>query len=182
MEKTSAVGLFSSQLISFIILETVLCFFTRFIKFSRRYFSSVSRSSKPPNNNILREDPRATEMFIRREEVELVVEKMGLIMGGAGDDGDQQKLNEFMRAEEVAAMFEEKEPSLEEVKEAFDVFDENGDGFVDAGELQRLLWKLGFKEGVGLDACRKMIGAHTENGDGKMDFGDFVKFMESSFC
>ncbi|KAK8934305.1 putative calcium-binding protein CML30 [Platanthera zijinensis] len=138
MEKTSAVGLFSSQLISFIILEAVLCFFTRFIKFSRRYFSSVSRSSKPPNNSILKEEPRAevTEMFIGREEVELVVEKMGLMMGGAGDDGDRQKLKEFMRAEEVAAMFEEKEPSLEEVKEAFDVFDENGDGLLMQGSCR----------------------------------------------
>ncbi|KAK9188953.1 hypothetical protein WN944_020358 [Citrus x changshan-huyou] len=80
-----------------------------------------------------------------------------------------------------ALLFEEKEPSLEEVKDAFDVFDENKDGFIDALELQRVLCILGMKEGFQLENCKKMIKTFDENGDGSIDFKEFVKFMESSF-
>ncbi|ESR56647.1 hypothetical protein CICLE_v10024475mg, partial [Citrus x clementina] len=82
---------------------------------------------------------------------------------------------------ELSRLFEEKEPSLEEVKDAFDVFDENKDGFIDALELQRVLCILGMKEGFQLENCKKMIKTFDENGDGSIDFKEFVKFMESSF-
>ncbi|KAL0912537.1 hypothetical protein M5K25_018516 [Dendrobium thyrsiflorum] len=172
MEKS----LLSMELVSFIILETIISFFARFLKLSKRYFSFPSRFSKTTKSQLRAEE---AEMIITREEVELVMERMGLIK--RGNEESEQKLKEFMLEEEVVAMFHEKEPSLEEVKEAFAVFDENCDGFVDAGELQRVLWKLGF-ERTGLDSCMEMIGAYDENGDGKIDFGEFVKFMESSLC
>ncbi|XP_020571639.1 probable calcium-binding protein CML30 [Phalaenopsis equestris] len=175
MEKS----LLSSELISFIILEAIISFYFRFVKLSKRLFFSF-RSSKAIKGQLRAEEARAEdEMVIMREEVELVLNRMGMKMNG-NEDADQ-KLKEFLGMEEVEAMFDEKEPSLEEVKEAFAVFDENGDGFVDAGELQRVLWKLGL-ERVGLDSCVVMIGEHDVNGDGKIDFGEFVKFMESSFC
>lgn len=174
MEKS----LLSSELISFIILETIISLFTRFLKFSKRYFSFSFHSSKATKSQLRKEEVRAeAQVLIMREEVELVMERMGLKM--TGNEESEPKLKEVMGMEEVVAMFDEMEPSLEEVKEAFAVFDENGDGFVDVVELQRVLWKLGF-ERMGLDSCREMIGAHDENGDGKMDFGEFVKFMESS--
>ncbi|PKU74757.1 probable calcium-binding protein CML45 [Dendrobium catenatum] len=176
MEKS----LLSTELVGFIILETIISFFARFLKLSKRYFSFPSRFSKTTKSQLRAEEERAeAEKLITREEVELVMERMGLMM--RGNEEGEQKLKEFMLEEEVVAMFDEKEPSLEEVKEAFAVFDENCDGFVDAGELQRVLWKLGF-ERTGLDSCMEMIGAYDENGDGKIDFGEFVKFMESSFC
>ncbi|WOK93590.1 hypothetical protein Cni_G02290 [Canna indica] len=67
-------------------------------------------------------------------------------------------------------MFDEKEPSLEEER----------DGFIDIAELHRVLPKLGFQEVMALDMCRQMIAAYDENGDGRIDFDEFVKFMESS--
>ncbi|KAK9200666.1 hypothetical protein WN944_015864 [Citrus x changshan-huyou] len=82
---------------------------------------------------------------------------------------------------ELSWLFEEKEPSLEQVKEAFDVFDENKDGFIDAMELQRVLCILCLKEGFELENCKKMIKTFDENGDGRIYFKEFVKFMETSF-
>ena len=79
-------------------------------------------------------------------------------------------------------MFEDQEPSLEEVKQAFDVFDENKDGFIDARELQRVLYILGLKEARELENCKKMIRNFDENQDGRIDFNEFVKIMENSFC
>ncbi|GFY84903.1 calcium-binding EF-hand family protein [Actinidia rufa] len=95
------------------------------------------------------------------------------------EDGDLCKED----VEEVmTSLFEEKEPGLNEVKEAFDVFDENRDGFLDAGELQRVLCNLGFKDGLDIEKCRRMIDAFDDNGDGTIDFTEFVKLVEKMFC
>ncbi|KAH6836260.1 hypothetical protein C2S53_001126 [Perilla frutescens var. hirtella] len=54
-------------------------------------------------------------------------------------------------------IFEKREPSLDEVREAFDVFDDNIDGFIDENELQRVVYALGPKEGLKVESCRRMI-------------------------
>nr|GMC50676.1 probable calcium-binding protein CML30 [Ipomoea batatas] len=82
--------------------------------------------------------------------------------------------------EEVLHLFEESEPSVAEIKEAFDVFDENGDGFIDEKEVERILCRMGFSE-VSQEDCRKMIMAYDDNKDGKIDFREFLKLMEHSF-
>ncbi|GFY82980.1 calcium-binding EF-hand family protein [Actinidia rufa] len=82
----------------------------------------------------------------------------------------------------MTSLFEEKEPGLDEVKEAFDVFDENRDGFLDAREIQRVLYNLGFKDGLEIERCKRMIDAFDDNGDGRIDFKEFVKLMENMFC
>ncbi|CAK9162932.1 unnamed protein product [Ilex paraguariensis] len=112
-----------------------------------------------------------------REEVEMVMGKLGICCHLEGE-----KIQEKLGPDDLSNLFEEKEPSLEEVKEAFDVFDENGDGFIDERELQRILCALGLKEGLAVENCRMMIRVFDENGDDKIDFNEFVKIMENSFC
>ncbi|XP_057481135.1 probable calcium-binding protein CML46 [Actinidia eriantha] len=111
-----------------------------------------------------------------REEVEVVMGKLGISCSPEGG-----KFQERLGSDDLSNLFEEKEPSLEEVKEAFNVFDEDRDGFIDAKELQSVLCGLGFKEGLEMQRCRSMIAAFDENGDGRIDFTEFVKFMESTF-
>ncbi|KAG0499641.1 hypothetical protein HPP92_003917 [Vanilla planifolia] len=184
MENISESSAFSSELLLIFFLETIFSTFNRFRKQSRRLLSFFSPPSRLPVEQAAlkkqnREEERTEKLIVRREDVEVVMERMGL----RGINGDGELLKEFMGPEELSAMFEDEEPSLEEVKEAFAVFDENGDGFVDAWELQRVLCKMGFAKGiVGFDSCEEMIKAHDVNGDGKIDFGEFVKLMESSFC
>ncbi|XP_064966419.1 probable calcium-binding protein CML45 [Musa acuminata AAA Group] len=82
-----------------------------------------------------------------REDVEMVMDVRGLRC-------NREVLLEPPRevsSDELSSLFEE-EPSLEEVKETFHVFDQKGDGFIDALELQRVLTALGFVEGLELDA------------------------------
>ncbi|KAH0703540.1 probable calcium-binding protein CML30 [Solanum tuberosum] len=81
---------------------------------------------------------------------------------------------------EVSSLFDEVEPSFEEIKEAFDVFDENGDGYIDASELMKLIWRMGLSE-FSMNDCKKMIMAFDENRDGKIEFSEFLKLMEQSF-
>ncbi|CAN1189114.1 Probable calcium-binding protein CML46 [Linum perenne] len=60
---------------------------------------------------------------------------------------------------QILELFDEEEPSLGEIKEAFDV---NRDGFIGEAELQRVMFQLGMKEGVQIDSCRKMIKAFDQ--------------------
>uniref|UniRef100_A0A7N2L012 EF-hand domain-containing protein n=2 Tax=Quercus lobata TaxID=97700 RepID=A0A7N2L012_QUELO len=110
---------------------------------------------------------------LSRGDVETIMKRLGICCSPEDDE-----LQVRFSSKELSELFDEKEPSLEEVKEAFDVFDENRDGFIDARELQRVLRNLGLKEGEELHNCEKMIRAFNENGDGRIDFNGFVKFME----
>ncbi|XP_020579837.1 probable calcium-binding protein CML30 [Phalaenopsis equestris] len=179
MEKKPASSLLSSELIAILILQFFVSCFVRLLKISSSFLSLPYRSrihieQAEPKRHLKEAIRTEQEILVCREDAELVMKKMGLI-------GEDEKLKEFVVSEEVVSMFEEKEPSLEEVREAFAVFDENGDGFVEAGELQRVLCKFGFVREVGLDLCKVMILLHDEDGDGRIDFSEFVKLMESSF-
>lgn len=115
----------------------------------------------------------AGEVTISREDVvEVIMPRLGLRC-------DLKREKSELSAGEIRRMFEEEEASMEEVKEAFDVFDENQDGFIDAQELQRVLSMLGFKEATEIQRCSLMIKAFDQNGDGKIDLDEFSGFMEN---
>ncbi|XP_028780497.1 probable calcium-binding protein CML45 [Neltuma alba] len=113
---------------------------------------------------------------LERDEVKMVMEKLGLFCSP-----ESEELDDRYGSGEISGMFQEEEPSLEEVKQAFDVFDESRDGFIDGRELQRVLCILGLKEATELEDCQKMIANFDENGDGRIDFHEFVRIMENSF-
>lgn len=158
-------------------------FFSRSISFLRSRFSFCSSSelwaerksqgfevpSRPLSQNVKVDDGSC----LRRDEMEAVMERLGIFCHLEGE-----KLQERLRPDDVSGLFEEKEPSLEELNEAFLVYDVNKDGFIDASELQRVLRLLGFRQGTGIEDCKKMIRSYDENGDGRIDFKEFVKFTE----
>lgn len=117
------------------------------------------------------------EDTLTRVDAEIIMKRLELFCSTEGEG-----IQEWLNSGEPSALFDEKEPSLGEVKEAFDVFDGNRDGFIDAGELQRVLCILGLKEGEELQNCKKMINTANENRDERIDFNDFVKLMENSLC
>ncbi|RDX99201.1 putative calcium-binding protein CML45, partial [Mucuna pruriens] len=109
------------------------------------------------------------------EDVVLVMEKLGMNVQCDGDDG----IEEFGE-KEIWELFEDEEDvTLSEVEQAFDVFDQNKDGFIEARELRRVLSCLGL--GKDLMECQKMINAVDQNGDELIDRNEFVRIMEQSF-
>ncbi|CAH9134745.1 unnamed protein product [Cuscuta epithymum] len=68
-----------------------------------------------------------------------------------------------------------------EMKEAFKVFDEDGDGFISARELEAVLGKLGLIEkGRGeIGRVEEMISSVDQNRDGVVDFAEFKGMMRS---
>ncbi|KAF8390140.1 hypothetical protein HHK36_024662 [Tetracentron sinense] len=175
MEKTSPTG--------FVRIEELFLYFEYFLQSPLDLISSASKiwsENKHPNSELsngqLCFHEKGDDGKLYNGDVEIVMEKLGMFC-----DPDGEKIQESLGLDELSAMFEEKEPSMEEVKEAFDVFDENRDGFIDAWELQRVLCSLGFREGSKVEECKSMIGAFDGNGDGRIDFTEFVKFMDNDF-
>ncbi|CAI9768437.1 unnamed protein product [Fraxinus pennsylvanica] len=64
-----------------------------------------------------------------------------------------------------------------DLSEAFKVFDEDGDGYISARELQVVLGKLGLQEGGEIDKVEQMISSVDSNHDGRVDFFEFKNMM-----
>lgn len=140
------------------------------------------KSQDSGRSMLLEQKNKHEERGICRGDAEVVFRSLGLLSHPPREQEESARSEERLDCNDVFDLFEEKEPSEEEVRAAFDVFDENQDGFVDARELQRVLLALGLREGAELENCRRMINAAGEDGDGKIDFNEFIKFMDSIFC
>ncbi|KZV32918.1 hypothetical protein F511_01429 [Dorcoceras hygrometricum] len=117
---------------------------------------------------------RRVDETLSSKDLEMVLTRLGLHY--ASDGGI---LPSRLDGNDIEALFESRGPCLDEVKEAFDVFDKNKDGFIEASELCQVLCDLGWDEGSRMEDCRRMIGAFDENGDGRIDFEEFISFMQN---
>lgn len=105
-------------------------------------------------------------------EMNAMMSGVGMVFGVEGING-----NSSVGAEDAVTLFEEEEPSLDEIEETFRVFDVNKDGFIDASELCRVV--SNFRGRCDVEECHRMIRAFDTNGDGLIDFHEFLKFMEN---
>ncbi|KAL5213834.1 hypothetical protein ABZP36_002986 [Zizania latifolia] len=69
---------------------------------------------------------------------------------------------------------EEKEEEDGDMRKAFWVFDANGDGYITVDELGAVLASLGLKQGHTVEECRCMISQVDSDGDGRVDFHEFL--------
>ena len=67
------------------------------------------------------------------------------------------------------------ERQMQELREAFDLFDTDGSGMIETKELQVALRALGFDSKK--DKVRKMIADIDLDGSGTIDFNEFVEMM-----
>ncbi|KAM3346291.1 hypothetical protein ACQJBY_020713 [Aegilops geniculata] len=62
-----------------------------------------------------------------------------------------------------------------ELRDAFDIYDINGDGRISVAELSKVLARIG--EGCSTEDCEKMIASVDVDGDGCVGFEEFKKMM-----
>ncbi|KAF5742736.1 hypothetical protein HS088_TW09G00796 [Tripterygium wilfordii] len=67
----------------------------------------------------------------------------------------------------------------EDMMEAFNVFDQNGDGFITVDELRSVLGSLGLKQGKCVENCKKMIMKVDVDGDGMVNYKEFKQMMKA---
>ncbi|KAF8008140.1 hypothetical protein BT93_K1970 [Corymbia citriodora subsp. variegata] len=65
----------------------------------------------------------------------------------------------------------------EELKEAFKVFDKDQDGYISPSELRHVMINLGEK--LTEEEVQQMISEADMDGDGQVDFEEFVKLMST---
>ncbi|KAF8093955.1 hypothetical protein N665_0373s0012 [Sinapis alba] len=66
----------------------------------------------------------------------------------------------------------------EDMKEAFNVFDQDRDGFITGEELKSVMGSLGLKQGKTLEDCKKMIMQVDVDGDGRVNYKEFIQMMK----
>ncbi|WVZ04351.1 hypothetical protein V8G54_025157 [Vigna mungo] len=72
----------------------------------------------------------------------------------------------------------EERDDEEDMREAFNVFDQNRDGFITVDELRAVLASLGLQQGRSLEECRKMIVKVDVDGDGMVNYKEFRQMMK----
>ncbi|KAK2660662.1 hypothetical protein Ddye_007195 [Dipteronia dyeriana] len=121
---------------------------------------------------------------IKKEKARRVVENLGLMYseeeksrfdlpaGGVDEEGEEEVV-----VEEVLVEMQEKSRRDELLREAFKIFDEDGNGYIDATELKRVLQCLGLDKGWDMLELQMMLKVVDLNLDGKVDFGEFELMM-----
>ncbi|KAF4356895.1 hypothetical protein F8388_003190 [Cannabis sativa] len=112
---------------------------------------------------------------LRFEDFVLLHQSLNDTYFGCDDSNIGEFENEEMNLEKNEKMSQEES----DLSEAFKVFDEDGDGYISAQELQVVLGKLGFDEGNEIDRVEKMIISVDRNHDGRVDFFEFKDMMRS---
>ncbi|XP_056162276.1 probable calcium-binding protein CML17 [Syzygium oleosum] len=143
----------------------------------RRVFATFDRNGDGHiTREELRESLRGLRISVSDAEVEEAVTGSDANGDGRIDLDEFCGLLESMSAVEKAGGGGDGDGEAE-LKEAFDVFDRDGDGVITVEELGRVLSSLGMSEGKRAEACEEMIRKVDVDGDGMVNFDEFKRMM-----
>ncbi|XP_057963030.1 probable calcium-binding protein CML25 [Malania oleifera] len=168
----------------------------------RSFFSRKKKSNSSANNTPVGSGSESASLRSHIEELELVFKKfdvngdgkissseLGSIMGSLGQPSSEEEvhkmivefdadgdgcidLDEFIELNTKGVDFDE---ALENLKDAFSVYDIDGNGSISAEELQEVMRSLG--DDCSIAECRKMISGADCDGDGTISFEEFKIMM-----
>ncbi|XP_010494470.1 PREDICTED: probable calcium-binding protein CML43 [Camelina sativa] len=162
---------------------------------------SSSFRLRSPSLNALRLH-RVFDLFDKNKDGFITVEELSQALSRLGLDADFSDLKTTidsyikpdktgLRFDDFAALHKTLDESFfggegsccdgspeSDLEEAFNVFDEDGDGFISAFELQKVLKKLGLPEAGEIEQVEKMIVSVDINHDGRVDFFEFKNMMQ----
>ncbi|XP_074372479.1 putative calcium-binding protein CML17 [Apium graveolens] len=164
-------------------LSKLELFFNIFLSFISAAWNVVTFNSNCTSSQIcIYNENSAKKASVGREDIRMVMNRLGISC-----DVD---IDKFSNVEDVLALMDDDNGGdendcvigLEDVRDAFDVFDINKDGFIDEMELQRVLNALNIpQEDSTFVQCRRMINKFDENGDGFIDFEEFFSLISNCF-
>jgi len=101
-------------------------------------------------------------------------EEMLELMKAADTDGSGTiNYTEFIAATMDTSLYNREE----NLRTAFQMFDTDNSGKIDINEVTQLLGGEQFKESVDMDQVTNMIKEVDDNGDGEIDFEEFLVMM-----
>jgi len=137
----------------------------------------------------IRELREAFQYFDDNNDGEISTQKIGKVMNKVGLEVNEDELNDIMHDldadgdghmdfDEFVVMMDRRMSigsQLDEMRVTFSFFDKNGDGKIDCNELKEVLSKLG--EDISEKDVRDMVQEADTNGDGYIDFPEFMQMM-----
>lgn len=108
------------------------------------------------------------------EELDAMVREVDCDKDGFIDVQEFVQLNKL-----VSEVTEGEDEETKFMQEAFHVFDIDGDGYICAGELYRVLSGLG-EAGLTVEQCGTMIQNVDKDGNGLVDFSEFKCLMQDT--
>ncbi|KAK1362076.1 putative calcium-binding protein CML45 [Heracleum sosnowskyi] len=160
-------------------------FFDIFMSFISSVCKVVTLNSNCTASQIgIYDEKSAKKSSVAKEDISLVMHRLGISV-----DLDTENFDKFGNVEDVLALIDDNAGDeddcvicLEDVRDAFDVFDMNKDGFIDEMELQRVLNALNIpQEDSTMVQCTRMINKFDDNGDGFIDFEEFFTLINNCF-
>ncbi|KAJ2695922.1 hypothetical protein FB645_006337 [Coemansia sp. IMI 203386] len=125
---------------------------------------------KDGNGSISREELELAMKTILGSEVQINAEE--LIRAVDKDGNGEIEFEEFLS---LMAQYYNTSSEEDELREAFKVFDKNGDGVISADELRQVMTSLG--ERLSDEEVSEMIREADVDGDGNINYEEFAKMM-----
>ncbi|XP_076097623.1 neo-calmodulin-like isoform X2 [Mytilus galloprovincialis] len=152
-------------------------------------------ASKLPEHE--REDIRNTfELFDADKSGALSREEIAKVVRNTGCNPTEKELEEMFKAIDTDGygevqfnqfleyyakhFYDPLRNEEQETREAFSMFDLNGDGYIDLHELKTVMTKMGDEKMSEAD-FREMIKEADVNFDGKVDYTEFARMMNKMF-
>jgi len=113
---------------------------------------------------------------IHKSGLKEIPEDLQKIMEGVDSDGS----GEIDYTEFLAATLDKKQYMQEDVCwQAFRMFDKNGDGSISPDELKAVLGDTDVNDTLGTKAIAELLKEVDSNGDGQIDFQEFMQMMKN---
>ncbi|CEM32253.1 unnamed protein product [Vitrella brassicaformis CCMP3155] len=81
------------------------------------------------------------------------------------------------RAPTTADHIDLKDPETQQIKRAFDLFDQDGSGQIEKDEILERLHELGFRDAKSLGALDKVLSTVDKGGDNNISWEEFYSVM-----
>ncbi|KAI8285964.1 AP-1 complex subunit gamma-1 [Colletotrichum sp. SAR11_240] len=136
----------------------------------------------------------AFSLFDKDGDGQITTKELGTVMRSLGQNPSESELQDMINEvdadnngtidfPEFLTMMARKmkdTDSEEEIREAFKVFDRDNNGFISAAELRHVMTSIGEK--LTDDEVDEMIREADQDGDGRIDYNEFVQLMMQKHC